>query len=297
MSGFKSGATNTFGQLTKPRRQAQQAATEGTASMRQAVAGFERRACDHRRARRRGDRHVAGGARPGAQREARQSSTARSPREAWKAAEKEQPAWKSVVAIVLVILVIIAAAVISIVTLGAGASLFAVILVGALVGAVSGGLIQIINNWASGEAWHDGLVQAMVMGAIGGAIGGGLGFAGGALAAGAAAAGARAATQLAITVGADLLSEGITQTIGYVAFGQEFNWQGFVTAGAMSGVSFRATPRFRMGRPARRGTACASPCPTPTPAHLRAHLGRRRRRTPCGGDADRGRRGGGPRCR
>ena len=96
----------------------------------------------------------------------------------------------------LVILVIIAAAVISIVTLGAGASLFAVILVGALVGAVSAGLIQIINNWASGEEWHAGLAQAMIMGAIGGAIGGGLGFAGGALASGAAAAGARVATQL-----------------------------------------------------------------------------------------------------
>ena len=162
--------------------------------------------------------------------------------EAWKAASKEQPAWKKVVAIVLIVLVIIAAAVISIVTLGAGASLFAVILVGALVGAASAGLIQILNNWSSGEAWDEGLVTAMVMGAIGGAIGGGLGFAGGALASGAGAAGARVATQLAIQVGADLAAEGITQTIGYYAFGQEFNWQGFLMAGSMSGVGFRATP-------------------------------------------------------
>ncbi len=242
MDGLKSGASRTFAQLTDTHvEQADQAATEGTASMQQAVAGFDEALAtiggkvDEAIANSLQELDKDLGSKLGEIDD--QIAT-----EAWKAAEKEQPAWKSVVAIVLVILVIIAAAVISIVTLGAGASLFAVILVGALVGAVSGGLIQIINNWASGEAWDKGLVQAMVMGAIGGAIGGGLGFAGGALASGAAAAGARAVTQFAITVGADLVSEGITQTIGYFAFGQEFNWQGFAMAGAMSGVSFRAHP-------------------------------------------------------
>lgn len=242
MDGLQSGASQTFAQLTGNHvQQAQEAMTQGTASMQQAVAGFDQALATI------GGR-VDGAIATSLQELDRDLGTklgelgGQITREAWKAAEKEQPAWKSVVAIVLVILVIIAAAVISIVTLGAGASLFAVILVGALVGAVSGGLIQLINNWASGEAWHTGLAQAMIMGAIGGAIGGGLGFAGGALSAGAAAAGARVATQLAITVGADLVSEGLTQTIGYFAFGQEFNWQGFVMAGAMSGVSFRAHP-------------------------------------------------------
>ena len=254
-----------FGHLTNGHVQkAQQSASEGTASMQAAVAGFEGALATI------GERIDAAIATSLEEldRDFRGKLAARrqiAP-EAWKAAEKEQPAWKSVVAIVLVILVIIAAAVISIVTLGAGASLFAIILVGALVGAVSAGLIQIINNWASGEAWHAGLAQAMIMGAIGGAIGGGLGFAGGALTAGAAAAGARVATQFAIHVGADLLSEGITQTIGYVAFGQEFNWQGFVMAGAMSGVSFRAHPSV----PRRGAAGRARLAPRPAPRRRRA---------------------------
>jgi hypothetical protein len=262
MSGVMTGASSAFALLTGGHVQkAQQTASEGTASMQAAVAGFEGALATI------GEKVDTAIATSLEELDKELTGKLREldgqiAREAWKAAEKEQPAWKSVVAIVLVILVIIAAAVISIVTLGAGASLFAIILVGALVGAVSAGLIQIINNWASGEEWHAGLAQAMIMGAIGGAIGGGLGFAGGALASGAAAVGARAATQFAIQVGADLVSEGITQTIGYVAFGQEFNWQGFVTAGAMSGVSFRAHPSVPRGAaphaPAARPSAAAS---------------------------------------
>ena len=184
MSGVMSGASQAFGHLTNGHVQkAQQSASEGTASMQAAVAGFEGALATI------GERIDAAIATSLEELDRELSGTLRTldgkiATAAWKAAEKEQPAWKSVVAIVLVILVIIAAAVISIVTLGAGASLFAIILVGALVGAVSAGLIQIINNWASGEEWHAGLAQAMIMGAIGGAIGGGLGFAGGALVAG-----------------------------------------------------------------------------------------------------------------
>jgi hypothetical protein len=221
--------------------QAVQAATEGTASLRKAVAGFDEALA------------TIGGRVDAA---LTQSLTgldgelktklgeldAQIARDAWKAAEKEQPAWVGVVAVVLIILVVIIATAISIVTLGAGASLFAVILVGALVGAVSAGLIQVLNNWASGEALGQGVVQAMIMGAVGGALGGALGFAGGALAAGAAQVGARVVTQFAITLAADMVAEGLTQTFGYVVFGQQFNWQGFVMAGAMSGVSFRAHP-------------------------------------------------------
>jgi hypothetical protein len=240
MGGLKAGASKAIGQLSQDHVQkAKQALTEGTGSMEKAVAGFDKAL------------GIIGGKIDGAIATSLQELDrdlkaklgeldGQITREAWKAAEKEQPAWKKVLAIVLIILVIIAAALISIATLGAGASLFAIILVGALVGAVSAGLIQILNNWSSGESWHKGLVQAMIMGAIGGAIGGGLGFAGGALVQGAAAAGAGRLIQFGITIGADVLSEGLTQTVGYVAFGQEFNWQGFVMAGAMSGISFRA---------------------------------------------------------
>jgi Domain of unknown function (DUF4157) len=276
MSGVMSGASHAFGHLTNGHVQkAQQSASEGTASMQAAVAGFEGALATI------GERVDAAIATSLGELDRELSGTLRKldgkiATAAWKAAEKEQPAWKSVVAIVLVILVIIAAAVISIVTLGAGASLFAIILVGALVGAVSAGLIQIINNWASGEEWHAGLAQAMIMGALGGAIGGGLGFAGGALVQGAAAAGARVVTQLAIQVGADLVSEGITQTIGYVAFGQDFNWQGFVMAGAMSGVSFRAHPSVPHGA-APHAAAPHAPAPhAPAPRTSAGAAGGRR---------------------
>ncbi len=148
---------------------------------------------------------------------------------------------------------------------------------GALVGAVSAGLIQIINNWASGKAWHEGVVQAMVIGAVGGALGGGLGFAGGALASGAAAAGGSVLRQVAFTVGADLLSEGLTQTFAYVAYGQDFNWQGFVMAGAMSGASFRAHPSGPRGAGARADV--------PSPAAAASAGGRRAAVTQVAGGA------------
>ncbi|MBS0168375.1 MAG: DUF4157 domain-containing protein [Nitrospira sp.] len=242
MNGLMAGSSCAFSQLTGNHiDQARKSATEGTTAMKQAAAGFVESLGTIRK-RVDGAINISLEGLDGELGGKLAGLDGQIAREAWKAAEKEQPAWKKVVAIVLIIVVIIVAAVISIVTLGAGASLFAVILVGALVGAVSAGLIQILNNWASGEIWHEGLVTAMVMGAIGGAIGGGLGFAGGALASGAAAAGARAVTQLAITVTSDLVAEGLTQTVGYFAFGQQFNWQGFVMAGAMSGVSFRAHP-------------------------------------------------------
>lgn len=242
IGGLMAGATSSFAQLTGNHvRQCHTTSTQGVATMRQAVTGFDTALATI------GTQVDDAIASSLADLDRQLGTTlagldARIAYEAWKAAEKEQPAWKSVVAIILVVLVIIAAAIISIVTLGAGASLFAIILVGAIVGAISAGLIQIINNWASGQSWHEGLAQAMIMGAIGGAIGGAVGFGAGGLAAAAGSAGARVVTQLAIHVGGDLVAEGLTQVAGRVLFGQKFNWQGFVMAGAMSGLSFRATP-------------------------------------------------------
>lgn len=165
--------------------------------------------------------------------------------EAWRAASKEQPAWKAVVAIVLIVLVIIASIVVTVLTLGAGAPLLAVVLVGAVVGAVTAGLIQIINNWAAGEEWDKGLVQAMVIGAVGGALGGAIGAGANGLAQvalqGAVRAGASTLTRAAINVGinlaGDMVAEAATQTFSYLAYGQKFNWQGFVMAGGMSMLS------------------------------------------------------------
>ena len=247
MSGLRRGASRAFSQLTNNHvQQCQTSSVEGVTSMQDAVAGFDEALAtiggkvDEAIAKSLGELEKQ-------LQDKLNGLDAQIIREANKAASKEQPAWVKVLAVVLIILVIIAATIISIVTLGAGASLFAIILVGALVGAVSAGLIQILSNWMNGETWHEGLVQAMVMGAIGGALGGALGFAGGALASGAAAVGARVVTQFAIQAGADLIAEGLTQTFAYVVFGQDFNWQGFVMAGAMSGVSFRAHPSVPHG--------------------------------------------------
>lgn len=281
MGAVTSGASSVFSQLTGNHvQQTQQASTEGAASMERAVAGFDASLATIGG---RIDEAVAASLKQLTSQldEKLAKLDDQIASEAWKAADKEQPAWKSVLAIILVILVIIAAVLISIATLGAGAGLFATILVGALVGAVSAGLIQIINNWSTGAAWHEGLVQAMVIGAVGGALGGGLGFAGGALAAGAATAGARVATQFAITMGADLLAEGLTQTFAYVAYGQKFNWQGFVMAGAMSGVSFRAHPGGARGG----GRSGAAHVDVPAAAAAGVAGGRRALVTQIGGGA------------
>lgn len=189
MGALMEGASRTFGELTASHvSQCQDTATQGVEAMQQAVAGFEQALStigvkvDEAIASSLGEleTQLAGDLR---------KIDRKIASEAWKAAEREQPAWKEIVAIVLVVLVIIAAAVISIVTLGAGASLFAIVLVGAIVGALSAGLIQIINNWASGQEWHEGVGQAMVIGAIGGAIGGGIGFGAGGLCVGSNATG------------------------------------------------------------------------------------------------------------
>ncbi len=169
--------------------------------------------------------------------------------EAWRAASKEQPAWKGVAAIVLIIVIIIASIVVTVLTAGAAAAALGPILgaavLGAVVGAVSAGLIQVINNWAAGEALTKNLVQSIVMGAVGGAIGGAIGAGANGLAQvgvnAAIRAGSSTLTRTAINVGVnlagDMVAEGATQAFGYVAYGQKIQWQGFVTAGAMSAAS------------------------------------------------------------
>jgi len=251
MSSSMAGASTLFAELAGSHvSRAQETASTGVASMLKIVAGFDEAVASIYRG---ADEAIAG-----SMTELEQTLKGMLGRldgqiaiQAWEAAKKEQPAWKSVVAILLIIVVIIVATVISIVTLGAGASLFAIILVGALVGAVSGALIQMINNWAAGEdIFQMNVLTAAVMGAIGGAIGGAFGFAGAAIGKGLTSVAARFATTLA----SDVLSEAATQAVGYVAFGQQFNWQGFVMAGAVSGVGFRANPAAA----ARQGAGAAA---------------------------------------
>lgn len=167
------------------------------------------------------------------------------PCEAWKAAEKEQPAWKSVVAILLIIAIIVIVAVVAgpaVLALAKSVGTFlASVIVGAISGAVSGGLMTLVNNWASGRAWDEGLVDAILMGAIGGALGGGLGFLGGAM-----SAGVGTVARIGINLGADLVADALTQVIGILGFGQSFSLESLLMAGVMSGVgslSSGARPR------------------------------------------------------
>ncbi|WP_437723470.1 eCIS core domain-containing protein [Sorangium sp. So ce861] len=92
---------------------------------------------------------------------------------ACEAANREQPAWKEVVAIVLIIaVIIIAAVVLGPLAAALGGGLLATIAAGAIVGAVAGMAMQAINNWSTGQSLTRGLLRAAVIGAIGGAIGG-----------------------------------------------------------------------------------------------------------------------------
>jgi hypothetical protein len=112
------------------------------------------------------------------------------PKQAQDAAAREQPAWKSVVAVILVIAIIIVVALVigpavigavgaAAAALGASAGVataVGAIVGGAIVGALSSGAMTLIQNWASGQRWDTGLWRAMAVGALTGAIGGAVGL-------------------------------------------------------------------------------------------------------------------------
>lgn len=109
--------------------------------------------------------------------------------EAEKAAKKEQPAWKSIVAWVLIIAVLIVIALVigplvigacvgaagAMIGAGAAATIIGTAVGTAIVGAVSSGVVQLLKNWKDGNAWNEGLWEAVAIGAITGALTGGLG--------------------------------------------------------------------------------------------------------------------------
>lgn len=157
-------------------------------------------------------------------------------KQAMKAASKEQPAWKTVVAVILIIAVIIVVALVigpavigavgaAASALGAGAAATAIgtIVGGAIVGAVASTAITVINNWRTGQNLTEGLVQAAITGAIGGALGAGAGLLIGKFVAGQVA-------QFALNVAADGVLEIGTQlvTVG------EISWDAFAQAMVIS---------------------------------------------------------------
>jgi hypothetical protein len=97
-------------------------------------------------------------------------------KEATEAASHEPPAWKKLVAYLLIILVVLIVIAVTVLTAGAGLGLLAVIALGAVVGAVTAGLITMAQNLLSNQDVTKGLVKAMIVGAITGAAGGALGM-------------------------------------------------------------------------------------------------------------------------
>ena len=112
------------------------------------------------------------------------------PHQANEAASKEQPAWKGIVAVILIIAIIIVVALVigpavigavgaAAAALGASAGVataVGAIVGGAIVGALSSGAITVVQNWASGQSLTHGLVRAMAVGALTGAVGGAIGL-------------------------------------------------------------------------------------------------------------------------
>ena len=108
------------------------------------------------------------------------------PKQAQEAASHEQPAWKGVLAVVLIIAIIIVVALVigpavigavgaAAAALGASAGVAGVVgavVGGAIVGAISSGALQVVQNFASGRRLGEGVGRAMLIGAATGALGG-----------------------------------------------------------------------------------------------------------------------------
>jgi hypothetical protein len=102
-------------------------------------------------------------------------------KDADEAASHEAPAWKRLIAVLLIIVVIVIVIVVTVLTAGAGLGLLAVIALGAVVGAVTSGLIAMATNLWTNQAVTKGVAHAMLAGAIAGAAGGVIGMGVGAI--------------------------------------------------------------------------------------------------------------------
>ncbi|WIG98010.1 DUF4157 domain-containing protein [Myxococcus sp. SDU36] len=170
------------------------------------------------------------------------------PVQAQEAASKEQPAWKGVLAVVLIIAIVIVVALVvgpavigavgaaaSALGAGAAAATIGTIVGGAIVGAATSATIQVINNWSSGERLMAGVGRAALMGAIGGVFGAGAG----ALIQNAVKS---VALQFVANIAADAVLEVATQLIT-----GEFSWQALGMSVLMSVVTggFGEVPRIK----------------------------------------------------
>jgi hypothetical protein len=148
------------------------------------------------------------------------------PKQADEAASHEAPAWKMLIAIVLIIIVVVIVIAVTILTAGGALAALGPIAaiavgaaIGAAVGAVTSGLLAIAGNLMSNRSWSRGVGHAVLVGAITGAIGGGLGAG-----VGVALKGASTAVQLSAAM---LTAGGFDVVTQYVMGGfsfKNFSW-------------------------------------------------------------------------
>jgi hypothetical protein len=194
-------------------QQVQQTAAGGSAALLQAVGGMSQ-ACEAVIGQ--STTALAAAARDLEQnlRTSKQGLECEIPKRADAAAAKEAPAWKRAIAIVLIYYVIVIMIVVTVVTFGS-AGIIAGIIVGAIVGAVTSAMISVATslwNNQSLSGWE--ILKAAAIGALTGAIGGGLGAW-----MGKAIHGAVWAWKLAATVGFAVTFDAATQIVTQLLHG------------------------------------------------------------------------------
>jgi hypothetical protein len=176
--GAISGQDNFASQRAGFSQMMQRASSDGSAALAQAVGGM-RDACGKITGDCRKSLTQAGADLEKNLRQSKQGIECQITQEADKAASHEAPAWKRLIAVLLVILVIVIVIAVTILTagmaLGPLAMIGAGILIGAAVGAVTSGLLAMAGNLWSNQDVMKGVGHAVLVGAITGAIGGGIG--------------------------------------------------------------------------------------------------------------------------
>jgi hypothetical protein len=173
--GEISGQDNFASQRAGFAQLVQQATTGGTGAFQQ-LAGAMRDGCAKTTEDSQKSLEQAGVALEANLRQQKQGLECQITKEATEAASHEPPAWKKLIAYLLIVLVVLIVIAVTVLTAGAGLGLLAVIALGAVVGAVTAGLITMAQNLLSNQSVTKGLVKAMIVGAITGAAGGAIGM-------------------------------------------------------------------------------------------------------------------------
>jgi hypothetical protein len=247
MGALAAGAATTFTtQATAYAAQTQQLTSQGEAGFQQAVTGFDQTVtaatASVETALQDSEQRLEDGLRAELPK-----LDCEIPKQADKAAAQEAPAWKTVVAVLLIIAIIVVVALVigpavigavgaaaSALGAGAAAGTIGTLVGGAIVGAAASAAIQVVNNWRTNQALGAGVGKAALMGAVGGFLGAGAGLLIGkafsVAAAQALSQGTRTALQFAANVASDAILEVGTQLVTTGTF----SWEAFGMALAMS---------------------------------------------------------------